>query len=107
MSEVKEGKPEIKITKSSDFRMFYSTGIFGGLSPLEGRMLFFVDRFVPKIVDDTVGQMATDSVERELQVEVHMSPEVFISTYKWMEAHIRRMKEEGILVEGEKPKGES
>lgn len=106
MSEVKEGKPEFKITKSSDFRMLYSTGVFGGLSPLEGRMLFFVDRLVPKITDGKSGQMATESVERELQVEVHMSPEVFLSTYKWMEAHIRRMKEEGILVEEEKPKAE-
>ena len=107
MSESKEGKPEIKITKSPDFKMLYATGIFGGLNPLEGRMLFFVDRLTPKIVDDAMGQMKTDFVEREFQVEVHMSPGVFIGTYKWMEDHIKRMKEQGILVEGEKPKEES
>jgi len=103
MGEVKKSVPALKITKSPDFKMCYSTGIFGGLSPLEGRMLFFVDRLVPKIVDGTMGQMATESVEREFQVEIHMSPEVFISTYKWMESHIKRMKEEGILVEEPKP----
>lgn len=69
---------------------------------MEGRILFYADRLVPKIVENSFGQMATDYVEREFQVEIHMSPQEFISLYKWMENHIKKMEHEGIL-QMEKP----
>ena len=87
----------IVITKSSEFRLVYATGVFGGLSPLDGRLIFFVDRIVPKVQMDAPGQLKTGSVERELQVEVHMSPQEFISLYEWMKSHIDRLEKEGIL----------
>jgi hypothetical protein len=108
-----EEKTEIRITKSPDFKLVYSNGVFGGLSPVEGRMSFYVDRITPKLVEDLPGQMKTDYVERELQVEVHMSPQQFISTFYWMKHHIERMKKAGIFVDKKeipkksKPKKES
>jgi len=92
-----EEKLKITITKSPDFKLLYANGVFGGLAPLEGRMIFYVDRLIPKIVEDVPGQLTTGSVERELQVEVHMSPQQFVSISRWMQAHIERMLKEGVL----------
>jgi len=90
-----ESKIEIKITKSPDFKLVYTNGVFGGLSPLEGRMVFYADRLIPQIVEGE--KMQTGSIERELQVEVKMSPQQFISISRWMEVHINRLKKEGTL----------
>jgi hypothetical protein len=92
---------ELVITKSPDFKLFYSSGIFGGLNPLDARMTFFVDRVMPKVDASTPGQMRTGVVERELQVEIHMSPQQFISICHWMQRHIERMEKEGVLVKKE------
>jgi hypothetical protein len=103
MSESKEGKIEIKITQSPDFKMVFATGVFGGLSPLDGRMLFYVDRTKPKVVDERL--LRTDFVEREFQVEVHMSPQQFVSVYNWMKSNIDRLEQQGIILQRiEKPK---
>jgi len=65
---------------------------------MEGHMIFYVDRLIPKIAEDAPGQLITESIERELQIEVHMSPQQFISMYNWMAHHIQRMEKEGVLV---------
>lgn len=101
MSEEKVG---IVITKSPDFKLVYTTGLFGSLNPMEGRMIFYVDRMIPKIVKDIPGNMKTGSIERELQVEVHMSPSQFLSIFHWMKDHIERLKKQGVLVEKRKGK---
>jgi len=92
---------ELVITKSPDFKLVYSSGVFGGLNPLDARMTFFVDRVMPKVDASKPGQMITGAVERELQVEVHMSPQQFISIYRWMQNHIERLEKEGVLVKKE------
>jgi hypothetical protein len=89
---------EIVITKSADFRLFYSSGAFGGLNPMDARMTFYVDRVMPEIDIEKPGNMKSGRVERELQVEVHMSPQQFVSLYHWMGSHIERMEKEGVLV---------
>lgn len=102
-----ERKIEVTVTKSPDFRLVYTNGIFGSLTPLEGRMIFYVDRVIPEMVEDVPGKMRTSSVERELQVEVHMSPQQFLSISRWMQNHIKRMVKEGVLaVKEEKAKEE-
>lgn len=92
---------ELLITKSPDFKLVYSSGIFGGLNPLEARMTFFVDRVMPKVDASKPGLMKTGVVERELQVEIHMSPQQFISIYHWMQSHIEILEKEGALVKKE------
>ena len=68
---------------------------------MDARMTFYVDRTVPMIGADKPGQMKTGRVERELQAEVHMSPQQFVSLYHWMHSHIERMEKEGVLVRKE------
>lgn len=94
----------LKITRSPEFKLIYTNGAFGGLSPLEGRIIFYVDRLVPKVDENSPGQMKTDYVERELQAEIHMSPQIFVSLYNWMQNHIQQMEKEGVLVKKEEPK---
>ena len=79
--------PKIDVTESSDFKAVYASGVFGGLDPNDGRMIFFLDRIKPKVKKLTKAVMELDKVERELQVEVHMSPAQFISVAKWMSGH--------------------
>lgn len=95
-------KVPITITKSPDFRLMYSNGVFGGLTPLEGRIIFYVDRIVPTVAEDRPGGLKTGSIERELQVEVHMSPQEFISISAWMESHIESLKKQGVIVRKER-----
>ena len=92
---------ELVITKSPDFKLLYASGIFGGLNPLDARMIFFVDRAMPKVETGTPGRMKTGVIERELQIEIHMSPQQFISIYHWMQSHIERLEKEGVLVKKE------
>jgi len=96
-----ERKVDIKITRSPDFKLIYTNGVFGSLNPMEGRITFYVDRLIPKVTEEPLGGMATDYIERELQVEVKMSPSQFLSIAQWMQNHIERMKKEGILVKEE------
>ena len=96
-------KIPIKVTRGTDFKVIYAGGIFGGLNPMEGRMTFYIDRMIPKIVDNVQQEMKTEYVERELQAEVHMSPQQFISIFNWMKHHINRLTKQGIFVEEKKP----
>ena len=63
--------PKIDITESSDFRAVYASGVFGGLDPNDGRMVFFLDRIKPKMKSYKKNVMQLEKVNRELQVEVH------------------------------------
>jgi len=90
-------RPEYRITRSSDFRMIYVSGAFGSVNPHEGRITFYADRLFPKISDDK-GGLSTDYVERELQIELKMSPSEFLSLYRWMEGHVKKLIEDGINI---------
>lgn len=93
-------KIKVEVTKSPDFRLVYANGVFGSLTALEGRITFYADRLIPEITED--GGMKTSYVERELQVEVKMSPQQFLSISRWMRSHIERMEKEGVLAIKEK-----
>ena len=92
-----EDKVKVTITKSPDFRLVYANGVFGGLSLQEGRITFYADRLIPKIAEDVPGGLRTGYVERELQVEVKMSPQQFLSISRWMQGHIKRLEKQGVL----------
>lgn len=93
--------PDYRITKSPDFRMIYVNGAFGSVNLREGRITFYADRIIPKITDEK-GQMSTDYIERELQIEVKMSPSEYLSLYRWMEGYVKKLKEKGTNIFEEK-----
>ncbi len=87
-SEKKGKGARIEISESQDYRAVYASGVFGGLDPHDGRIVFFLDRIMPKIKSEPKGAMELEKINRELQVEVHMSPSQFASVAKWMMEHV-------------------
>jgi hypothetical protein len=89
-AKAKAKVPLIEVTESRDYRVVYASGVFGGLDPNDGRMIFFLDRLKPKVKRGK-STMELDRISRELQVEVHMSPNQFMSIAKWMNEHAHKM----------------
>ncbi len=87
-SEKKGKGARIEISESKDYKAVYASGVFGGLDPHDGRIVFFLDRIMPKIKTASKGAMELEKINRELQVEVHMSPSQFASVAKWMMDHV-------------------
>ena len=84
-------KAPIEIVESPDYKPVYATGVFGGLDPNSGRVIFFLDRIKPKMKKNPRGGMEMDRIERQLQVEIHMSASQFASVAKWMMDHVQRV----------------
>jgi hypothetical protein len=85
--------PPIEIIKSPDFKVIYSTGIFGSIAPNDARIFFFIDRLEPEMKKDQPGAMQTKKVNREMQVEVHMTPYQFKSLMLWAIQHVKIYEE--------------
>jgi hypothetical protein len=75
------------MNKHSDYRVVAATGVFGGLNPIEGHIIFYTDRFEP--TSDNSGKMSLGSINRELQVEIHLSPVAFKSISEWMTKQVK------------------
>ena len=84
--------PDYEITKAEDYKLVYSTGMFGGLDPNDARLIFYCDRVEPEMDSNRPGGMRTRVVHRELQVEVHMSPLQFKTVAKFMTDRINRLE---------------
>jgi hypothetical protein len=79
----------IEMTESPAYRPVYASGVFGGLDPHDGRLIFFLDRIKPGMKKSPHGAMELEKVCRELQVEIHMSPSQFASVARWMMGHVQ------------------
>lgn len=57
-----------------------------------------MDNIIPKFKEkgQTPDEMELDKVERELMVEVRMSPAQFQSIARWMISHVERLEKEGV-----------
>ena len=72
--------PKFDITKHPQFRVIHVSGFFGTLRPAEGQIKFFLDIAEPRIkTGGKPGEMELDKINRELQVEVRMSPPVWMN----------------------------
>lgn len=96
MSEVERVvvSPAFEDTKSPDYRYVYATGVFGGLDPNDGRLIFYLDRIEPETVNEPhPGSSKLKKVVRELQVEIHVTPSQFKSIAIWMNRHIKNFED--------------
>jgi hypothetical protein len=82
----------IEMSENPAYRAVYASGVFGGLDPNDGRVIFFLDRIKPKMRSEPKGAMDLEKINRELQVEIHMSPPQFASVAKWMMEHVQRFE---------------
>ena len=88
-------KTEFEDAKAPEYRYIYTTGAFGAIVPNDARIIFYLDRLIPKTVTegDKVGTATTSKIVRELQVEVHMSPQQFVNLWLWMTERISSYRE--------------
>ena len=85
--------PRIEVKEGPEYKAVYASGVFGGLDPNDGRIIFFLDRIKPKMKSNPRGAMGLDRIDRELQIEVHMSPPQFMSIARWMMDHAKRFEQ--------------
>lgn len=86
--------PEFEDIRSLDYKSIYSTGVFGGLDPNDGRMIFFIDHVLPKTVNEPYpGAQKIEKIVREHLIEVHLTPTQFKSIAMWMSDHVKRYEE--------------
>jgi len=85
-----QSPPEFKITRNAEYRIVSATGVFGGLMPAEGQMIFYTDRLEPK--SDTAGTLSLGVVNREMQAEIHLSPTTFKSIADWMTTKVKELE---------------
>ncbi len=64
--------PRFELRKSDSYRVLHASGAIVTLNPNEATIIFFVEKPVPRVNPD--GSMAIEAVERELLVEVKLSP---------------------------------
>jgi hypothetical protein len=87
--------PPVEIVKDQEYKTIYVNGVFGGLDPVEGRMIFYVDVIEPGIDGNT---MKVKKITRKLLIDVRMSPVQFRSIAEWMQSHVKRFEEmQGVL----------
>lgn len=84
--------PNFRVAESENFRSIYASGIFGGLNPAEGRIIFYHDRLKIKPVENTPGGLQTKEIVHEMQVEVHMSPANFKVLAEWAMKHVQNVE---------------
>ena len=76
--------PAYILSKHPDYRSVFCSGIFGGLSPNDGQIIVYIDRYETEMDKDRPGTQRLSHVNREFQVELHMAPLQFKSIALWM-----------------------
>lgn len=91
---MQENKIPFELVKDDNYRTIYVNGVFGGLDPVEGRMIFYIDEIEPEMDENTPGKMKVKKIVRRLLVDIRMSPAQFKSIADWMQSHIERFDRE-------------
>jgi hypothetical protein len=86
-------RARFEVTKAEDYKLVYATGIFGGLDTNDGRLIFYCDRVEPEMHNHRPGGMRTKLIQRELQVEVHVSPWQFKTIAKFMTERVNKFEQ--------------
>ena len=77
--------PIFEDTRSPDFKNIYTTGVFGGISPDDARITFFIDRVEIETLNEPVaGMQKVKKILREALMEVHMTPTQFKRIGLWI-----------------------
>jgi hypothetical protein len=87
--------PPFEISKSPEYRYIYASGVYGGLNPNDANLIFYLDRLEPEMVPGgRPGEMRIDRINRELQIEIHVSPRQFKSISEWMTRNVQRFEDQ-------------
>lgn len=98
MATEKPKTVKFELTSHPDFRVVHINAFFGGLNPIEGRITFYTDIIQPKMINsEVIGGMEVEKIMRERQIELRLSPMDFINLANWMNNHIKRLEEQGLI----------
>lgn len=86
-----EEAPTYVLSRDPHFRSVYASGVYGGLDPLGGQMIFYVDQIEPAI-DEKTGTMKVEKIVRNQIVDIRMTPAEFLSLADWMTKHAENYK---------------
>jgi hypothetical protein len=81
--------PAFSLSKSPEYKIVFASGVFGGINPNDAQMIFYLDRFEPELVPDQPGTQRLSKINREFQVEIHVTPSQFKSIAQWMTQHVQ------------------
>ncbi len=91
---MQENKISFELVKDDNYRTIHVNGVFGGLDPVEGRIIFYIDEIEPEMDESTPGKMKVKKVVRRLLIDIRMSPAQFKSIADWMQSHIKKFERE-------------
>jgi hypothetical protein len=74
-----------RVSTNENYRYVTASGMFGDINTNDCHIIFYLDRYVPDVVPGgEPGEMRIREVNRELQVEIHMSPAQLMLMSQWM-----------------------
>lgn len=104
-AKTKKLQLKFELTKHPAFRVINVNQFFGGLSPNDGRIQFYTDIFVTKMkTGEKPGDMEVEKINRELQVDIRLSVMDFVRLATWMNTHVKRLEDQGMLKKGKHDK---
>lgn len=86
-------RPRFVVKKHPDFKRFFSSGVFGGHTPYEFKMIVYQEGY-EEVTEGTVTGKEPPVILRELQAEITMSPEQAKALLSWLERHIKAYEEQ-------------
>jgi hypothetical protein len=78
--------PKTSITHNPDEKIWFVSGVFGTLSPAEGRMQWYRGSWKPEA--DQLGQIKATELDFEFVADMRMSPAIFKDVMLWMKNHV-------------------
>jgi len=85
---MKQQPPKIEVEKAEEYRSVFASGVYGGLNPSGGALIFYADRLVPEPNKTVPGQMILEKIVQELQVEVRITPAQWKAMVEWMKGNL-------------------
>jgi len=85
--------PKFVVKKHPDFKRFFSSGVFGGHTPYEFKMIVYQEGY-EDVTEGTVTGKEPPVILRELQAEITMSPEQAKALLSWLDRHIKAYEEQ-------------
>lgn len=90
--------PRMEVTKHSEFRVVHANGVFGGVNPDQGNIIFYTDIIEPRCkTGGKFGELEPEKINREMQIDIRVSLQDFIRIAEWMNRHIKVLEEKGII----------
>jgi ABC-type Fe3+-hydroxamate transport system substrate-binding protein len=86
-------RPKFVVRKHPEFKRFYSSGVFGGHTPYEFKMIVYQEGY-EDVTEGTVTGKEPPVILRELQAEITMSPEQAKALLSWLDRHIKAYEQQ-------------